>query len=138
MRRRTPGGRDWESHVERQIREAQERGAFDNLPSAGRPLADLDRPHDEAWWIRRKLREERFDQLPPALQLRRDVQQARERIARARTEREVREIITTVNAHIRYVNRTIVHGPPSTVMPLDEAATIAAWRATRPQEPPVG
>jgi hypothetical protein len=38
---RTP--RQWESAVDRQIREAQERGEFDHLPGTGRPL------HLEAW-----------------------------------------------------------------------------------------
>jgi hypothetical protein len=33
---RTP--RQWESAVDRQIREAQERGDFDNLPGQGKPL----------------------------------------------------------------------------------------------------
>lgn len=32
---------DWESAIDKQIREAMERGAFDNLPGAGKPL-DLD------------------------------------------------------------------------------------------------
>ncbi len=32
------GPRDWESWIEQQIREAQERGAFDNLPGKGKPL----------------------------------------------------------------------------------------------------
>ncbi|MGE5138756.1 MAG: DnaJ family domain-containing protein, partial [Rudaea sp.] len=36
-RRRLPP-RQWESAVEKQIREATERGDFDNLPGAGRPL----------------------------------------------------------------------------------------------------
>jgi hypothetical protein len=30
--------RDWESWIEQQIREAQEQGAFDDLPGSGRPL----------------------------------------------------------------------------------------------------
>ncbi len=30
--------RDWESWVDQQIREAQERGEFDNLPGMGKPL----------------------------------------------------------------------------------------------------
>ncbi|MBI3972709.1 MAG: DUF1992 domain-containing protein [Chloroflexi bacterium] len=29
---------DWGSHVDRLIREAQERGEFDNLPGTGKPL----------------------------------------------------------------------------------------------------
>jgi len=36
-RRRKPG-ESWQSFVERQIREAQEQGAFDNLPGHGKPL----------------------------------------------------------------------------------------------------
>ena len=38
-RRRWRPLRQWESAVERTIREAQERGEFDNLPGAGRPLS---------------------------------------------------------------------------------------------------
>jgi DnaJ family protein C protein 28 len=38
---RTP--RQWESAVDKQIREAQERGEFDNLPGRGKPL------HLEDW-----------------------------------------------------------------------------------------
>ena len=33
-----------ESWVEKQIREAQERGEFDNLPGAGKPLSGARRP----------------------------------------------------------------------------------------------
>ena len=29
------------------VREAAERGAFDNLPGAGKPIPDLDKPHEE-------------------------------------------------------------------------------------------
>jgi hypothetical protein len=36
MAARTP--RQWESAVDKQIREAEERGEFDNLPGKGRPL----------------------------------------------------------------------------------------------------
>jgi DnaJ family protein C protein 28 len=33
-----PHRRDWESWIDQQIREAQERGEFDDLPGKGRPL----------------------------------------------------------------------------------------------------
>lgn len=36
MAQRTP--RQWESAVDKQIREAEERGEFDNLPGKGKPL----------------------------------------------------------------------------------------------------
>jgi DnaJ homolog subfamily C member 28 len=35
---RQKGPRDWESWIDQQIREAQERGAFDNLPGRGQHL----------------------------------------------------------------------------------------------------
>jgi hypothetical protein len=55
---RRPRGVRVESWVERQIREAEERGAFDNLPGAGKPLPGLGKPHDEMWWIRQKMARE--------------------------------------------------------------------------------
>ena len=45
--------------VERSIRDAIARGEFDKLPSAGRPIPDLDRQYDPAWWARRQLDEAR-------------------------------------------------------------------------------
>jgi hypothetical protein len=53
MTGRKPPRISWESWVDRQIREGIERGEFDDLPGAGRPLADLDGPHDELWWVRK-------------------------------------------------------------------------------------
>jgi predicted flavoprotein YhiN len=50
---RKPFGTGW---IDRQIREARERGEFDNLPGTGKPLPDLDKPYDENWWVRQKLR----------------------------------------------------------------------------------
>jgi hypothetical protein len=55
---RKPPGTNWESWIDRQIREAQERGEFENLPGKGRPIPNLDGAHDENWWIRQKLRSE--------------------------------------------------------------------------------
>jgi hypothetical protein len=131
MTARRPSSQQRETWVDRQIREAQERGEFDGLRGAGEPIADLDRPHDALWWVRRKLKEENFSYLPPTLQLRRDVEIAEAAIARARSEREARDVIAAINARIRHVNRTDVIGPPSTVMVLDEEETIRAWRARR-------
>ena len=121
----------WESSVERQIREAQERGEFDDLPGAGKPLPDVDRPYDELWWVRRKMRSEGLSYLPPPLQLRKDREQALARIARARSEAAVRKIVQETNEHIRLVNRTGLEGPPSQVAPLDEDEVVSRWRARR-------
>lgn len=128
---RKPPGVQWESWIDRQIREAQERGDFDNLPGRGRPLADLDHPRDDLWWVRKKLKAENLSYIPPALQLRKEVEIARERIARAASEAEVRQIVADVNAVIRSTNRSLLDGPPSSVAPLDEELTIKRWRDQR-------
>ncbi|HSF86287.1 MAG TPA: DUF1992 domain-containing protein [Acidimicrobiia bacterium] len=42
-----------ESVVERRIREAMDRGEFDDLPGIGEPLPDAGRPYDELWWVKK-------------------------------------------------------------------------------------
>lgn len=120
-----------ETWIDREIRKAAERGEFDHLPGSGKPLADLDRPYDALWWVRRKLRDEKLSYLPPTLALRREVEVAKAAIARATSEQEVRQVLTAINARIRRVNSTDVTGPPSTVMVLDEDETIRGWREGR-------
>ncbi len=46
----------WESLAERLIREAAERGEFDDLPGAGQPIPDLQKGYDPAWWAKEWLR----------------------------------------------------------------------------------
>lgn len=50
-----------ESLVERRIREAMERGEFDDLPGAGKPIPGLDKPEDELAWLRRWMKREGID-----------------------------------------------------------------------------
>jgi transglutaminase-like putative cysteine protease len=125
---RKPPGVGWESWVERQIREARERGEFDDLPGHGQPLPDLDRPRDDLWWVRRKLRREKVSYSPPAISLRRELEEAQERMATATTEAEVRALVTVINDRIRYVNSHTVSGPPTTVAVLDVEAAVQRWR----------
>lgn len=134
MPRKAPG-ETWEAYADRQVREAQQRGEFDDLPGSGRPLPDLGRRRDPDWWIRRKLKDEEFVRVPPALELRRDVERARERITAATSEDEARAILETINARIRHANATIITGPPSSVWPLDEERVMAAWLRDHPPPP---
>lgn len=125
---RKPPGVSWESWVERQIRQAQERGDFDALPGAGRPLPDLHEPRDENWWIKKKVERERIASLPPALAVKHQRDEVMERVTRARSEREVRVLLEELNATIRRVNATVTVGPSTTIGPLDVEAVVAAWR----------
>ena len=132
MTERKPPGMRFEKWIDKQIREAQERGDFDNLPGKGKPIKGLDGPYDEMWWIRQKLVEEDLAYLPPGLALRKKVDEARDMIDQARTENGVRAIIEEINTQIREHNRKpTFEGPPANVMPFDVERTLARWRERR-------
>jgi hypothetical protein len=130
---RKPPRVPFESWVERKIREGMERGEFSGLEGHGRPIADIDDPRDELWWLRKKLRREEFVALPPTLQIRKDRDEALRRIGAASSETRVREILADINRRIARVNATAITGPPSSVAVLDVEDVVARWRATREQ-----
>jgi hypothetical protein len=128
---RKPAGVGFESWIERQIREAQERGEFDDLPGAGKPLRGLDEPHDELWWVKEKLRREEGTVLPPTLLLRKEAAAAREAAGRASSEAEVRRVLAGINARIEEAIRKPMSGPPLNLMPFDVEHVVGEWRAGR-------
>lgn len=129
MTERKPEGVDWETWIERQIRESMERGDFDNLPGLGKPIPGLGGPDDdELWWVRDKLRREQVSYLPPALELRKELDDARDRIAAAHNESEVRRLVAAINERIIYVNSHTISGPPSDLVPLDVDRVLEEWR----------
>ncbi|MEA3056176.1 MAG: hypothetical protein QOD30_1608 [Actinomycetota bacterium] len=131
MTERKPTGVSWESWIDKQIRDAMERGEFDDLPGKGKPLPDIDSPRDELWWIRQKLQRENVQFLPPALQVRKDLDDVRDRIAATDDETVVRTLVAEINEKIREVNRSVVTGPPSTLVPLDVERVVERWRGER-------
>jgi Domain of unknown function (DUF1992) len=128
MTDRKPPGVSFETWVERRIREATERGEFDNLPGAGKPIADLDEPHDELWWVKGKLRRENFAYLPPTIALRKEAEAALEAAANAATEDEVRQIVAAINRRIADGNRRAASGPPLNLTPFDVERVVRRWR----------
>ena len=131
MTARKPPGVGFETWVERQIREAAERGEFDNLPGAGKPIPDLDEPRDELWWVKRKLRRESFSYLPPTIALRKEAEEALEAALAAGTEAEVREIVAAINRKIVDGNRKAASGPPLNLAPFDPDRVVRRWRERR-------
>jgi Domain of unknown function (DUF1992) len=131
MTERKPPGIGFETWVERQIREASERGEFDNLPGAGKPIADLDKPHDELWWVKQKLRRENFSYLPPTIALRKQAEEALAAAARAGSEDAVRRIVAGINAKIIEGNRKAASGPPLNLAPFDVERMVRDWRDRR-------
>jgi DnaJ homologue, subfamily C, member 28, conserved domain len=131
MTERKPPGIGFGTWVERQIREATERGEFDNLPGAGKPIADLDKPHDELWWVRQKLRREHLSWLPPTIALRKEAEEALLAASRAGSEDQVRRIVADINRKILEGNRKAASGPPLNLMPFDVDRVVRTWRERR-------
>jgi hypothetical protein len=128
MGARKPPGLGWESWIDRQIREASERGEFDDLPGAGEPIPDLDRPFDEMWWVKRKLRREGLSYLPPSLALRKEAHDALEAALQASSEADVRKIVEGINEQIREANRKGIAGPAIMLVPYDIEPVVEQWR----------
>jgi hypothetical protein len=126
-----PPGVSWESWVESQIRESMERGEFADLPGAGKPLPTIEQPADEMWWVREKLRRENVSFLPPTLAIRKELEDALDRVSRADSEAAVRSIVMGINERIVQINSRATSGPPSSVMPLDVEEVLEKWRAAR-------
>ncbi|WP_114560481.1 DnaJ family domain-containing protein [Desertihabitans aurantiacus] len=121
----------FENWIDRQIREATERGEFSGLKGEGKPLAGLDRGGDD-WWIRQKLQDEDLTgALPTSLSLRREKERIQEVLADARTEQAARALVEDLNERIRHSHRRAVQGPPIFIRPLDVEETLAEWRRRR-------
>jgi len=122
----------YESWVERQIRQAMERGEFDDLPGAGKPIPGLNGRDEPDWWVRGFLERERISMpLPASLALRKEIAELPQALAGVREEAEVRRIVTDLNERIRDSHRRKVDGPALVHRPVDVEATVAEWRRNR-------
>jgi hypothetical protein len=121
----------FETWVERQIREAMERGEFDNLPGAGQPIPGLNGSDDENWWVKGFLEREKISPpLPTSLALRKEVTQLQETLSDVRDEDAVRAIVRDLNHRIVDSHRRRVDGPPVITRPVDVEQVVAEWRST--------
>lgn len=120
--------------VEIAIQQAQRRGEFENLPGAGKPLANLRETTDPDWWFRRKIERERITGLgPPALTLRTEDRDLDARLDATSTEDGVREILHDFNKRVREAQRQLLGGPPVVTSPRDVEAEIDRWADRRRQ-----
>lgn len=129
MTERKPAGVSFESWIERQLREARERGSFDDLPGTGKPLPRT--LGDELAWVREKVRREDLPVsalLPPALAVAKEVEDLPERLARERSEVRVRLLVEDLNTRIDAARRGPQVGPPVRTGLLDVETVVAAWR----------
>lgn len=131
MTERKPAGVGFESWVDKQIREAQERGVFDGLTGAGKPLAGLDAPYDELWWVKGKMHREGLSSLPPALALRKEAEDAHAAALRAPTESMARRILAEINEKIDAMLAKPPPGPLLGIGRFDADGVLAERRRAR-------
>jgi len=122
----------YESRIDRAIREAQERGEFDDLPGAGKPLPGWGERYDENWWIKDFVRRENITgALPASLALRRECEDIQERLAKETMESTVREYVADLNERIRRAQRGHLDGPAVVLSPFDVDDVVRVWRERR-------
>jgi hypothetical protein len=116
--------------VDLQVRKAIDRGEFDNLPGAGKPIRGLGGAHDPDWWVKSLVERERITGvLPPALALRKEDAELDARLDRETTEEGVRRVVADFNRRIVEARRQLQGGPPVITPTRDEDGEVAAWRA---------
>ena len=135
MTQRKPPGTSWETWIDAQIRVAMEKGAFDNLPGAGKPLPNLGQEYDPLWWVKQLAQREQISMLPPSLELLRKVEKELATIEKLHDEATVRRQVAALNVEIAKVNATVVEGPPTRLGTLDVDQVVARWRRARSANP---
>ena len=144
MTERKPPQTSFASWVDQQIAEAQERGAFDNLPGAGQPIP---RGGGADAWLRDYLRREGVsgdELLPTPLRLRKEMERLAGTLEELGSEQEVREVVKGLNRRIVEWRR-IPTGPAIFLRLVDEDAMVTRWRdahrtppSPAPAAPPAG
>jgi hypothetical protein len=135
MTERKPPGVSFESWIDKQINDAAARGDFDNLPGAGKPIADLDKPYDEVW-VRRYLQKQGVsgeELLPTPLQLRKEIERLPQTVRKLHAEQAVRDVVDELNERIARHLRAPT-GPQVPVAPVRMERVLDRWRADRQAE----
>jgi hypothetical protein len=137
MTERKPPDMSFRSWIDQQIDEAAERGAFADLPGAGKPLRKGEEDAAEAWlreYVRREgVSTEEF--LPLPLKLRKESERLADAAPGLPSEQAVRAAAAELNERIMKWRR-IPLGPPIFVPLVDAEELASRWREARPAGPP--
>ena len=126
---------EYETAVDRAIREAAERGAFDDLPGTGKPLP-MRNTGDPDWWLKDLMVREGItgsELLPPAVALRREADGFPESLRDLPDEAAVRRVLDDFNARVEADWRRpgTGKGTPIVAKRVDMEALVAEWAARR-------
>jgi hypothetical protein len=117
--------------VDLQVRQAMERGDFDDLPGAGKPIQDLGDHHDPNWWVKKLVEREHVALLPPSVALRKEDAELEGALDKLNVESEVRRHVEDFNQRVIAARYRLPEGPPLVTMPRDVDETVEAWRDRR-------
>ena len=117
--------------VDLQVRQAMDRGDFDDLPGAGQPIKDLGDSHDPNWWIKKLVEREHVAVLPPSLALRKEDAELDGTLDRLNVEADVRRHVEDFNERVVAARYRLPEGPPLVTMPRDVEEAVAGWRERR-------
>lgn len=130
-------GADWQSRqdglIDQQIRAAQARGEFDDLPGFGKPLADDKLPYRPDWWLNEVVQREGAGMhvVPVSVALRKLADELTAGAEKLTTEREVRDAVADYGERAKKARLLPQAGRPIVLPPLDAEEIVAAWRALR-------
>jgi hypothetical protein len=112
----------YESVADRLIREAIERGDFDDLPGAGKPIPGAGRPHDPNWWVKSFVDRERSDGRRRA-----EYERIEARLGSLwglRSEQAVRQAVERLNGEIAALDQD-----EARLERFDVEAVVGSWKA---------
>ena len=136
MTERKPLGMSFETWVDSQISRAQERGEFDHLAGAGKPLPRRTADESAYAWVLEKARRENIDvlgMLPPALALRKEREDLPRRVVALPSEEAVRALVGDFNERVELFWRRPQEDPAVPVGLADVATLVEVWRMGRPE-----
>jgi DnaJ homologue, subfamily C, member 28, conserved domain len=128
---------DWssrfESALDRQIRAAEERGEFDDLPGKGKPLVSESAPYRAEWWVNQVIERERAGAyaIPPALALRKIADELQAGAVGFESERVVRAAVEDYNERADVARKLPQEGRAVMLPRLEADAIVEGWRAAR-------
>ena len=123
--------RDQSRWVDLQVQQAIERGEFDDLPGAGKPL-ELPDKHDPDWWVKQLIEREKITGIaPPAIGLRKEDAGLDDLLDREATPDGVRRVVEDFNARVVDARRQLTGGPPVVTPTRDVEGEVARWRKRR-------
>jgi hypothetical protein len=117
--------------VDLEVQRAIERGEFDNLPGAGKPLKLPDR-HDPDWWLKQLIERENISGVaPPAIMLRKEDAAFDETLDEEATADGVRLLVEDFNRRVVEARRQLTGGPPVVTKTRDVDTEVERWRERR-------